>query len=222
MSTLLDAIKAREYTDRILTDRQLSDLLGGSAARRYGIVNRALKDKSLLRIKRGLYALAPHLRSTPLHPFVVAQALHPGSYVSFESALSFHGWIPEAVYQTASVTPGRKSIDYETNTLGTFTFLPLALNAYRFLAGVERRRLGDATALVASPLRALMDIVAYRKIEWQGVAWTTQGLRVDIEHLSALAPQKFNELRDVYKHAAASDFAKKLYDTCATPTGTTR
>ncbi len=215
MVGLQDTLRLHGYTDRVLTERQLADAIGGSAARRYGIVNRALKSRNLLRIKRGLYALPAHLRSTPLHPYVVAQALHPGSYVSFESALSFHGWIPEAVRQTASVTPGRKSIDYETETFGAFTFLPLALQPYQFLVGVERHRLNDATALIASPLRALMDIVAYRKIRWQGVSWITEGLRVDIEQMSGLDPQTFQRLCDVYKHTAARAFANRLYDALA-------
>lgn len=219
MPNLQDAFRLHGYTDRILTERQLADVIGGSAARRYGIVNRALKNRSLLRIKRGLYALPVYLRSAPLHPFVVAQALLPGSYVSFESALSFHGWIPEAVRQTASVTPGRKSIEHVTETFGTFTFLPLALQPYQFLVGVERQRLNDATALIASPLRALMDIVAYRKIKWQGMSWITEGLRVDIEQMSGLDPQTLEQLCYVYKHTAAKEFADRLYDACIPSTG---
>lgn len=54
MPSLQAALRLRGYTDRILTERQLADAIGGSAARRYGIVNRALKNRSLLRLKRGV------------------------------------------------------------------------------------------------------------------------------------------------------------------------
>lgn len=222
MSVLDDVIRFSGYTERILNERQLADILGGSAARRYGIVNRALKSRSLIRIKRGLYVLPTHLSSAPLHPFVVAQALHPGSYVSFESALAFHGWIPEAVLQTASVTPGRKSFGYDTETFGSFTFLPLALQSYQFLVGVESKRLGQATALVASPVRALMDIVAYRKVNWQGLSWITDGLRVDIDELTGVDPRKLEELCHVYKHANTKEFSNKLYEACLKSNGSKR
>ena len=101
---------------------QLGEAIDGGAARRYALVNRALKDGSLVRLKRGTYLLGKSYRSDAIHPFAVAQALIPGSYVSFETALAHHGWIPEAVYATASVTPGRKTLEFDTPVMGRFTF----------------------------------------------------------------------------------------------------
>jgi hypothetical protein len=40
--------------------------------------------------------LGQSVRKNDVHPFAVAQALLPGSYVSFETALAFHGWIPHS------------------------------------------------------------------------------------------------------------------------------
>src|SRR3546814_6188705 len=96
-------------------------------------------------------------------------ALPIWSYVSFESALAHHGWIPEAVFVTASVSPGRKSLSFATADFGTFSFHPLAIKDYRFLTGVGRIKMGKITAFVASPLRALMDLVAMRKERWTGI-----------------------------------------------------
>ena len=46
--------------------------------------------------------------------------------------------------------------------------------------GLVNRALEDRqTALIASPLRALMDLVALRRCEWQGLAWLSEGLRVE-------------------------------------------
>src|SRR3546814_5095346 len=91
----------------------------------------------------------------PAHPFAIAQGLVPGSYVSFESALAHHGWIPEAVFVTASVSPGRKSLSFATADFGTFSFHPLAIKDYRFMTGVGRIKMGKLTAFVASPLREI-------------------------------------------------------------------
>src|SRR3546814_18363937 len=47
MSSLAQQITAAGLADHILSERQLGRLLGGGDARRYGFVNRALKDGSL-------------------------------------------------------------------------------------------------------------------------------------------------------------------------------
>ena len=210
MNSLVEQVRAAGFGTSVITERQLSEILGGSDARRYGLVNRALKDGTLLRLKRGLYYLKSSNTGDSIHPFAVAQALLPGSYVSFETALAFHHWIPEAVFTTASVTPGRKSVERDHESLGKFSYHPLALNDYQFLAAVARVKLGLHTALVASPLRALMDLVALRKESWSGLDWVEEGLRIDEAHLTTLRRKDFAALSPTYKHKAANEFLAHL------------
>ena len=122
MTPLTELIIKSGEAIRVLSARQLERLLGGSDARRYGQVNRALKAGELLKARRGLYVLADVYRKQPLHPFVLAQQLLPGSYISAETALSFHGWIPEVVHTILSMTHGGKSVDYMHQDLGYFEF----------------------------------------------------------------------------------------------------
>ena len=206
MSTLVEQVRAAGFGTSVVTERQLSEILGGGDARRYGLVNRALKEGTLLRLKRGLYYLKPSNAGDSIHPFAVAQALLPGSYVSFETALAFHHWIPEAVYTTASVNSGRKSLERDHESLGKFSYHPLATNDYQFLASVARVKLGLHTALVANPLRALMDLVALRKESWSGLDWVEQGLRIDAAHLATLRRKDFAALSTTYKHRTANEF----------------
>jgi len=210
MNTLAGQVAEAGLADRIFDETQLGRILGGGDARRYALVNRALKDGSLIRLKRGTYLLDERYRSDTIHPFAVAQALLPGSYVSLESALSFHGWIPEAVFTTASVSPGRKTIALDTPTMGQFTFHPLAIHDYQFLTGVERVKLGKLTAFVAVPLRALTDLVALRKEQWSGLDWLTTGMRIEESQLHALKRKDFAALRPVYKHRAVNEFLQSL------------
>ncbi|MAC57419.1 MAG: hypothetical protein CMH85_03900 [Novosphingobium sp.] len=210
MSSLAEQITEAGFADHILTERQLGDLLGGGDARRYGLVNRALKNGSLLRVKRGTYLLGKRFRSEPVHPFAVAQGLVPGSYVSFESALAHHGWIPEAVFVTASVSPGRKTLRFETPDFGAFSFHPLAIAEYQFLTGVDRVQLGRLTAFVAQPLRALLDLVALRKEGWTDIEWLTRGMRIDEDMLLGLRRKDFTKLKSVYKHKAVNGFLASL------------
>ena len=58
-------------------------------------------------LRRGLYTLAPPYQSIIPHPFLIANALVTGSYVSTQSALAFYGLIPEYVPRTISVTTQR-------------------------------------------------------------------------------------------------------------------
>ena len=210
MSALTSALSDGKLAGRVFDERQLGEAIDGGAARRYALVNRALKDGSLVRLKRGTYLLGKSYRSDAIHPFAVAQALIPGSYVSFETALAHHAWIPEAVYATASVTPGRKTLEFDTPVMGRFTFHPLAIHEYQFLVGVERQKLGALTAFVASPLRALLDLVALRKQRWTGFDWLTSGLRIDEDHLHTLKRKQFASLKSVYKHKAVNDFLRSL------------
>jgi len=198
------------YADRLLTDRQLARIVGGSPQRRYGLVNRALKTKELLRLQRGLYMLEGKYRSHACHPFHLAQSLVSGSYVSLETALAFQGWIPEAVYVTACVVPGRKSRDYEHEQMGKFTFHPLAIDKGYFLELVERVQVNQQTMLVAKPIRALMDLVCLRKMDWRGLDWIETGLRIDREYLQSVTGDELNTLKRVYKQKKVQKFLTEL------------
>lgn len=219
MSGLSEQVAESNLAERIFSEGQLRELLGGSDARRYALVHRALKDGSLIRLKRATYMLSQRNRSEAVHPFVVAQALLPGSYISFETALAYHGWIPEAVFTTASVSPGRKTITYNVPSFGQFSFHPLALNKYQFLTGVDREKLGKFTAFIAQPLRALIDLVALRKEHWSGLDWLTMGMRIDEDRLRSLRRKDFSALRPVYRHKAANTFLHSLEDAILTIKG---
>jgi hypothetical protein len=216
MNSLAKQIVAANLADRIFKDHQLSEILGKSDARRYGLVNRAIKDGALIRLKRGTYLLDTPYRREAIHPFVVAQALVPGSYISFETALAYHGWIPEAVYTTASVTPGRKTITQDTADFGPFIYQPLAIHDYRFLASISRKNFGTLTAFIAEPLRALMDLVTFRKQHWSGLNWLTDGLRIDNAKFLLLKRTDFSALQSVYKHKPTKDFLYALETVIAT------
>ena len=118
-------------------------------------LSRWTRSGRIHQLRRGLYVLAPPWRKRHPHPFLVANRLAPGSYVSGLSALAFAGAIPEYVAETTSVTPGRPEL--RTTPLGRFSFRHLKdglMFGYRHLA------LGDGqSAFVAEPEKALLDMV---------------------------------------------------------------
>ena len=103
----------------------------------------------------------------------------PGSFVSAETALSYHGWIPESVRITISISPGVKSKHVHSAIGGDYEFRPLSVCQGGFLELVQRQAFNAQVALVAKPARALMDMVYLNKIAWQGLDWLTESLRIE-------------------------------------------
>lgn len=190
----------------LLTTNDIDKALYRSVDGRKSFIKRAVKEGSLVRIKPGLYLLSDDHRPYDISPYSISQAICSRSYISMESALSYHGWIPEAVYSTVSVKSGRKSKQFNHETLGQFVFHTIALNRLGFLSGVERVQENNQTWFMATPLRALMDIVAYKKITWQGLEWIEGSLRIDFEDLISIKKQQFYELKNVYKHKNTKEF----------------
>ena len=119
-------------------------------------LSRWVKAGRLLQLRRGLYALAPTWRKVEPHPFLVANRLQRGSYVSLQSALACHGVIPEHVPVVTSVGPGRP--ETVRNPLGAFQFNHLADG---LLFGYSRVEVAPRQfAFVASPEKALLDLVS--------------------------------------------------------------
>ena len=210
MKSLTEKLIDSGQANRVLNDTQLKRLLAASDASRYGLVNRALKVGELHRVKRALYVLDNKYRDYPLHPFALAQMLEPGSYVSLETALAHHGWIPEAVHTTASILSGRKLKNYEHEKFGSFTFHPMAIEKGHFLELVMRQKAGEQTMLIAKPIRALMDLVCLRKKEWQGIDWLIDGMRIDYEYLGKVNSAEIKTLKLVYKQKRVKKFLDEL------------
>lgn len=114
-----------------------------------------VRQGKVIRLRRGLYALAPHFQTKPLHPFVVANRLVEPSYVSLYAALAYYGLIPEAVFAVTSVAPARPRT-YRT-PLGTFFFRHLAPK--RFFGYQWLEVAPGQFAWVARPEKALLDVL---------------------------------------------------------------
>lgn len=210
MNPLTEHIIESGYAERVLSARQLQRLLEGTHARRYGLVNRALKARELLTVRRGFYVLADKYRHYPLHPFALAQVWAPGSYISAETALSFHGWIPEAVHTVVSMCHGGKSQAFTHAVFGRFEFWRMTVNTGYFLQSVARHELQQQVALIAEALRALLDLVYLRKLKWQGLDYLVNGLRIDEQRLQAVTGLEISRLVDVYKGNREQAFLREL------------
>lgn len=116
-------------------------------------INEMARQGELVPLKRGWYIWNGDHRP---ENFTIANVLYGPSYVSAESALAFHGLIPEQVFSTVSMTT--KPSKNFTNKLGTFEYRHLPTPYYAF--GVEQEKLlENQFALIATGEKALFDKV---------------------------------------------------------------
>jgi predicted transcriptional regulator of viral defense system len=154
--------------------------------------------------------LNERFRDYPCHPFALAQVIAPSSYISFETALAYHGWIPEAVFTTASVVPDRKSRQFKHENMGLFNFHPLAIQREYFLEMVNRYKIDNQAMLIANPCRALMDLICLRKLSWEGMDWLLEGLRIDTESLATVTNNDIKILKKIYKQKRVQSYLSFL------------
>lgn len=140
-------------------------------------LSRWVHSGKVLRLCKGWYVLNEPFRRARVDMFVVASTVKPGSYVSLQSALSFHGMIPEYVAETTCVTTGRPVTIH--SPLGRIGYRHVKTSA---LFGYTRHDGGSQHAFVATPEKALLDLL-----------YLTPGSD-DPDYLSELRLQAIDEL----------------------------
>lgn len=109
-----------------------------------------VKKKECIPVIQGLYETNP---TTP--GYRLANTICFPSYLSFEFALSYHGLIPEAVYNFTSATFEKKKKKEFKTPFGTFTYRDVPSAAYPY--GIECVSENGYTFQIASPEKALCD-----------------------------------------------------------------
>ncbi len=207
MNRLVSALLDTEGPPLYTTPDIIHAVGGGSADARYALVKRAMASGDLIRIKRGLYTLAPQYRKLPLNIFTVSQMIDGSSYISLESALSLHGWIPEGVRSITAVT-NKNSYEYHT-PLGHFVYIRVPQRLH--FAAVERIvEPGGSVWLLATPLKALADYVYVYRKEWESVEPLHESLRIDYKELSVLTSDDFAAVEAAYTNQRVLRFLRKI------------
>lgn len=112
------------------------------------------QEGRIIRLKRGLYVRSAEDGAMPL-PALVANHLYGPSYVSFQTALRHYGLIPERVYEIQSMTI-KHGRCFDT-PLGRFSYRNCSMDY--FPIGIRQDQEGEDTYLVASPEKAMCDIL---------------------------------------------------------------
>lgn len=151
-----------EWKHPAITSSDIAAVLPNQADKRYSLVKRLLYRGALVQLKKGIYLIGKPFNQSAAEPFAVAPLLYGPSHISFESALSHHGWIHEAVYTTTSATFKRKK-DFLT-PIGGFSYRYVPVD--NFDLGVRLVENKDNSYFLADPFRALADIFYAHDSEW--------------------------------------------------------
>lgn len=114
------------------------------------------KQGVIIRLKRGLYVVNPEHSGKTLSSELIANHLYTPSYISMSTALRYYGLIPEAVYVHQSMTV-KHSRSFQT-PVGSYDYKYISREA--FSIGVRSMHKGDYAFLIASPEKALCDLIA--------------------------------------------------------------
>lgn len=160
------------------------------------------KNGFIIRLKRGLYVVNPEYSGKPLSNELIANHLYAPSYISMSTALRYYGLIPEAVYVHQSMTV-KHSRNFQT-PVGNYDYKYITRDA--FPIGVRSILKGEYASLIASPEKALCDLIAnsskvnlryLRDVE----SYLENDIRIDMDEFYKFDASIFEEYIKVGKKA---------------------
>ena len=156
------------------------------------------RSGAIIRLRRGLYAF-----SANFDRLAAAGSIHSPSYVSFETALSFYGLIPEGVETVMSVVDGRSAIFHTVAGIFQYYSQTVAL----FADGMTMVKLAsNRSMLIANREKSLCDTLARADLRasictddemWH---YATGNLRIEASALTAMSTTKLRKLAYQYRN----------------------
>ena len=160
------------------------------------------KQGVIIRLKRGLYVINPEYSGKTLSSELIANHLYTPSYISMSTALRYYGLIPEAVYVHQSMTV-KHSRSFQT-PVGSYDYKYISREA--FSIGVRSMHKGDYAFLIASPEKALCDLIANSsKVNLRYMKdveiYLEQDIRMDMDEFYKMDETIFKDYINVGKKA---------------------
>ncbi len=171
-------------------------------------LNEWSKKGYLENVKRGFYRFTDLPKQEGVL-FFSANKIYSPSYISLESALSFHKIIPEAVFSVTSVST-LNTTNLKTS-LGSFNYNHVKENLF---FGYVLNEINGLTVSMASLEKAILDYL-YLHSEIKSVS-DVQGLRWNIEGLRKMNIQKMDDYLLLFNNKSLSQryslLKKYMYD----------
>ena len=184
----------------VFTPRDFRLLFEVSAGAATKFIHRYVGKGLFVKLRNGLYALKDKQPS----PYVIGNKLYQPSYISLETALSFHQLIPEVVYSITSVTTKATREFVAQNQSFSYTrFKKSVFQGYRLVTSGEDR------FLMAEPEKAVADYLYLVALGRKTLNDRLYLERFDKKKLKAWLPlfnnPRLNQLvKDIYAHHPAN------------------
>ena len=169
------------------------------------------KQGYVIRLKRGLYVVSPKYSGKMLSTELIANHLYAPSYISMSTALRYYGLIPEAVYVNQSMTI-KHSRHFQT-PIGNYDYKYISREA--FPVGLRSLQKGDYAFLIASPEKALCDLIAnsskvYLRYMKDVENYLEHDIRMDMEEFYKFDQSVFEEYMMVGKKVESISMVLKF------------
>lgn len=146
-----------------------------------------VRDGYIIRIKQGLYVVAPAVSGKLLVRELIANHIYGPSYLSAHFALRHYGLIPERVTVMSSFTT-RHTREFDT-PVGLYTYRQV--NSDYFPIGITTAHDEEVNYLIATPEKALCDmIMVEHHIQAQSLSalatFLEEDMRIDLAELKGM------------------------------------
>lgn len=177
----------------------LSSIFSDYKYPRNKIANLEIEGK-LIRLKRSLYVVSPDVSGKLLSTELIANHIYGPSYASMESALRYYGLIPESVHIVRSMTTKRSR--FFENSVSRFDYINCSEEYYPI--GINQKIGDDYSFLIASPEKALCDLIAYTpKVRPRFInamlLYLEEDIRLDMEAFYKMEVNIFRQCAEVSK-----------------------
>lgn len=200
------------WSKAYITRTELALLTGRSSDACDAIIRRAVHAGYLQRIRRGLYLITTKAGANKPDTREIAQLVYGPSYISFESALSWHGWTPEGVRVLTSATTKRgKEV---TTPIGTFVYERVPTAA--FSLGARHIQTATGSFLMADGWKALADLIYVRGRDWSDTYHISEDLRIEPEDLADSDLGLLKQLADQYPSRRTRHYLNLYYKDLST------
>lgn len=186
---------------------QLGEVYGLKTATIDTYISRYLKSKEIIRLKNGLYISAEFLaknKNDASYAFYLANILRTPSYVSSWTALQYYNLATEAIHTVSSITL-KNTRAYETKAR-TFSYQSISkklFSGFSLIKGDPASLSGRFDFFIASPAKALFDLLYFKTHQFRGVRLEDVGalveeLRVDIDEMDKKEQEIFFNMTKKY------------------------
>lgn len=163
-------------------------------------ISRFMKHKEIIQLKKGLYISTDFFKkngSNTYYTFYLANIIRTPSYISSWSALQFYNLSTEATYSITSITP-KVTRNYKTKA-GNFTYHSIKKELFSNFNLVQ----GELNFYIASPAKALFDLLYFKTHQFSGIRskdikLLVEELRIDIDEMNKKERTKFHQMIKKY------------------------